>query len=160
MLSKELLIGEIRKYNDPYYESFVGYPKTCQLSSEVWPIVFSTYAIDIVPQTLGVPQGEILARLNILQICSNNDYDIFIEIFTRAITQFTQMVASGMIMVFPHRLQGIPPPTPINLRPAFDAGMAGVTAKEFAEIFAEIVDTWYRTGTAVNIDTGITVFWS
>jgi hypothetical protein len=143
------LISEIRKLNDPYFEQFEGYPESCSESAVRWAKVMNTYATGIIPPTSGIPFGEMDMRGIILSICGNDRYDLFVTRFTSAVTQFTQQVASGIM-----------PPTPLNLKPAFDYGMSGASGKEFAEKFAEIIDSWYRTGTARDTISNVVIFWS
>jgi hypothetical protein len=72
-----------------------------------------------------------------------------------SITSFASALVPGFLPLF----IATPPVTPLILLPAYNIGLLGGTAKDVLDIMCPIIDTWFKTGIAVNQNTGVTTTW-
>lgn len=83
-----------------------------------------------------------------------------LDILVDAITAYCVSLATGMAPAF----VGVPPTTTPILQAALQlAGqiaLNGGTADDWASAAATAIDTYFRTGTATNSSTGVTITWS
>ncbi|MCL2313460.1 MAG: hypothetical protein FWC41_13470 [Firmicutes bacterium] len=77
--------------------------------------------------------------------------------FSLALGQFCIQLGLGMAPAF----TAVPPVwTGIEFAPLKALGLGGGSAEQCAQMFATIIDTKFRTGTATNNSSGATVIWS
>lgn len=159
MLDKDLLISEIRKLNDSSYEEFVGFPSSCSLATDKWSDCFLLYCQDMIPSSTTKIEAKNLCRDVLLDICNADDFFESVQIFTNSIIQFCIKLSEGIYDGTFQVFQGIPPIGILNLIPVFLKAKSGGSAYEFAVELAENIDTYFKTGTAINLLTGVTINW-
>lgn len=151
-LNKQILIDEIRKITDESFSGFEEFPKTSQEAGERWAAAVSAYAGSIVPSSQEAENAEssfISTFTPLVETDAN-------AAFAAAFTTYAAQLGLGMQPTF----TATPPPTPIVLAPVFAVGLGGGSAQQCAQTMAEIVDLWFRTGSAVNNSSGAIIPWS
>lgn len=160
MLDKDFLTSEIRKINDPFYELFGGWPASCSFACLRWTEAFYLYSKEMLPPSDTFLEAK-AAFLTIIQgICSSNTLIRSATIFANAIMKMGEVIAPGIEVANP-KLKGIMPPTVLNLIPLFTRALNGeLSSEQFAIELAEITDVWFRSGTAIIIETGVIINWN
>lgn len=159
MLDKEKLIKEIRKLNDSSFNEFVGFPKTCNLATSSWSECFFVYSKEMIPSSANFEIAKSTCKSILSGICSASSMSESASIFVNAITQFAQNVSDGISIANPGVLNGVPPTSTLVLMPIFLKAMNGGSAKEFAEELSEETHNFFKTGTAINVNTGLIINW-
>ena len=158
MLDKGKLKNEIRKLNDPTYSDFVGFPESCSLASDKWATCLFLYAENIIPPNTLLEIARANSRAVFIQLCSSNirSLEQSVIIFTNAVTTFAQSILGGFVS---SGFNGVMPTYPINLLPIFRKALDGGSAIDFAIELSDEIDAYFKTGTAININSGVTINW-
>lgn len=151
MLDRNLLEREIRKINDLSYEEFGGFPQDLDETTERWSTAISRYAGGITPPSQSAESAKSSFSSTFTSLIQTDGN----AAFTLSLTAYALELGLGMQPTF----TAIPPPTPIILAPVFSLGFAGGSAKQCAELMSSTIDTWFKTGIAINNSSGATVQW-
>lgn len=155
MLERQKLENEIRKLNDESYSGFGEFPTTCISAAAAWSNAYFIYAEKILPESKTVSLAKEEARLILLGICGSKEFNQSVEIFEQSIKKFAMSIIPGMLPTF----SGIMPTKILNMRPIFLKTLDGGTAEQFAIDFSNEVDTWFKSGTAINVNSSATINW-
>lgn len=146
--------SELSKIMDPDDPNFVGYPSSTSQMANNWANAVNEYAKTVFPISStssaaksameGVFMGMVAPMSGLV-------------IFPAAFSAYAAALSPGMIV---SNFNGIPPPSPIILAPAFAVPLLSTTLQIRIDTMATIIDTWFKTGTAINISSGATVPWS
>ena len=143
----------LRRIFDEEYPSFEGFPQTLEEAVVRWGNVIDTYAgINLIPFSTTSQLARTAFENTLLSLQPSNGA----LIIQNAFLTYTVTIAQGMLPAF----QGVPPPIPLNLIPIFGVGFAGGTSQEVASLLTTAIDTYFRTGTAINTQSGATVNWN
>lgn len=156
MLERQKFEDEIRKLNDSTFELFEGFPNSCPLATKKWANAFFIYAENIIPPSNTVSVAQSAAEAVLLGICSANSFNQSVIIFTNAVIEFAQQIMPGFIMT---QFSGVMPTYQLNLFPIFIKAINGGSAYDFAVELSTEIDNWFKTGTAININNGLTINW-
>lgn len=156
MLNKQKLKKEIRKLNDSSYEEFSSFPNNCSDACRSWSQCYYLYAEKMIPLTSSLILARTKARISLMGICGCSDLLSAATIFENSLNSFAEEVASGIVYPF----SGVKPKKQLNLEPIFIKALKGGSAEEFAENLSTEIDIWFRSGTAININSGLVINWN
>lgn len=151
-LVSDIMKTEFRKISDKSYSLFEGFPETMPDVASRWAKAVYNYANPVIPAST----SGVLAKDAFEIIMLGLAYGSASITFQSAFTAFASALVVGMLPTF----VATPPPVPIVLDPVFAAGFAGGSSEECANIFASIVNTWFKTGTAIPSGGGSLIFWN
>lgn len=151
-LIKENLVHELKKIMDSSYPEYENFPNKGEVSIR-WTEAIHTYAKDVIPAV--VPTSQEIAKSTLLSSWQALEVDALIA-FPAGLTAYTLSLGLGMQPTF----TATPPPTPIVLIPVFTLGLAGGSGAQCAEMMAELIHQWFKTGIAINNSSGATIPWS
>lgn len=153
-LIRTTLVNEIRAIIDLEYEGHAGFPQDNVENASRWATAINNYAQAVTPPSI----SSVAARsaFETVMLGMSAELQNGIPIFASAFTAYAGALAPGMQPNF----TATPPPIPINIAPVIPVGVAGAPAQAIAETLATIIDTWFRTGLAINNSSGATVPWS
>lgn len=131
---------------------FVGYPQSPTEVAENWSNVLFNYSQAIIPlSTTAVPAKQAMKAILTSAVAPNSFFPALISGYSA----FATTLAGGMLPTF----TGTPPPTPIPLSPILALPL-GTPVGTIIGLFSTLTDTWFRTGTAINISSGATINWN
>jgi hypothetical protein len=137
-LNKNTLKSEIIKITDASNPIHEGFPKDITEAASRWSLAIDKYASQMEPTSSTFSAAKGILETALLQVVTGGT-----NAFITAFTQYVASIAGG-------QSTGVPPPTPIVLQPSFNLGLSGSSADEVAQSLADTIDTWFRTGTAIN----------
>jgi len=150
-LSKSILKQELSKLMDNTHPQFLGFSSNISIIGDRWANVVKVYSSTIVPPSATLET----AKSGFYTTMLNMDLGIGRTIFQSAFLQFTLLLAAGMTPAF----IGTPPPTPINFSSLYALPLdTDINTK--IEVFATIIDAWFRTGTATPSGGGSPILWN
>lgn len=149
MLNKNSLKTEIRKISDEGFNSFEGFPEDKNETAERWSEAIKIYSSSIIPYSLNIGLAKKAMRE---EIKTNYFIPTVLEL---SLIKFTQILASGMLPNF----NGVPPASKLNIESCFLIGFGGGSSEEVAECLSVTIDSWFKTGTAINTTSGGTINW-
>lgn len=155
-LVKSILLAEIRKINDPEYVSFEGFPVDSTESATRWSAAIKTYASTVVPVATPASMTLAAAAMAAIIVTITAAAVNGVTQLPISFTNFAVQVALGMLPAF----VGTPPPVPIDFSSVYSIGNAGGTSEDCANEMANVIDAWFKTGTAVPSGGGATINWS
>ena len=118
--------------------------------------IIDNYAKTVIPVIVpGSSDAAKAAFISSMQGVSTSAAN-FIPVFTSSLTTYGATLGLGMQPAF----TAIPPPAPIVIAALVPSGLAGATGAQQAQLLGTLIDAWFRTGTAVNNSSGVTVPWS
>lgn len=150
-LVKTILDTELSVLMDEDFANFGGFPDGIIEASQRWSDVVDAYASAVIPSTTTASS----AKTAFQGVIASITVDGLVK-FPLAFTAYAGALAVGMLPTF----TGVPPPIPIVFDSAFAIGNAGGSGADVADAMSVIIDTWFKTGTAINISSGATVPWS
>lgn len=151
-LKKQTLISEIRKIADQQFVNFEQFPKNNIETAERWAEAIDTYANVVIPTSKS--SGE--ARESFVGVMQQVTPGIDgLAILTQAILSYATILGAGMAPTF----AGTPSPSPLVLSSVSIIGMSGGTSQQCCELLGSLIDTWFRSGIAINTTTGASVNW-
>lgn len=149
LLRKTLEI-EIRKITDEDFVDFEGFPRDKEEACLRWSFVFSKYCQTIIPTSTNVEMARQELQLNLMSL--NGDPNVF----TTALLKFATTLGLGMQPAF----TATPPPLSLILTPSTSLGLSGGSAKDVAVSLSTTIDSWFRTGTAINNSSSVIINWN
>ena len=151
MLIYQDLYSSIRSITDEGYEGFQGWPSNLSEASERWSLAIGNYASKVIPISSTFEAARQSLKMQLMNVDSLGQQAIVL-----GLTQYASILGGGMSPTF----TATPPPVPIVLIPTFQRGFAGASADEIATELSQLIDTWFRTGTAINNSSSVTVNWN
>ena len=156
---KELILT----LTDQTSENFVGFPNNSVEAAGNWSNIFGKYmAGDISRGDLFIPGSDTIdiginaLRVNLAMITDGNGEAMFIS----GLVSMAAAIAPGISTHSGGAFTGVPPIGSPLLSPIFIAGSQNLlTVEEIAEKLAEAIDTWMKTGTYINNESGATLNW-
>lgn len=139
---------------DPDYQNFIGFPTNNFDTASQWANVIDSYAKLIIPVITSSNPAKNAFKAQMLPVSSNVNNGL-IQL-TLAFSSYATALSLAMQPIF----TGTPPPTPINFAPVFVLGLSGASGEQTANVMANIIHLWFKTGIAVNNSSGATVPWN
>lgn len=136
---------------DPESALFQAFPETHEAAAQKWAAAVAKYAATVVPASTTLKLAETAFYNQFLKLPTSTDWE---GVIREAFAAFARALATGMA-----GFVAMAPPIPLDLRRVYDFGLAGESSRVCLEVKARIVDAWFKTGTAKNVATGITVKW-
>lgn len=134
---------------------FTNYPSTTLETAERWSQAINSYAIGVFPASVtssaakeafkGVMLGMSAEAMNGLPI------------FKAAFTQYTTILGAGMTAA---GFTGTPPPTSIMVESLVPLGLANTPKPAIIAAWVALIDSYFKTGIATNISTGVPITWT
>ena len=146
---------ELTNLMDSTSPNFVGMPNSMADVASNWSNVMFNYTASIIPPSTTGSAAKSAMESILLGIAAPGS---FFPLFTAGITAFATTLAAGMLPTY----TGVIPVAPLVIEPAMMAIplVAGNDALRISTM-AGIIDTWFRTGTAVLVAPPYTVIpWS
>lgn len=137
---------------DQESENFEGFPDSFASAAERWATAFDNYAKIVVPPSTTNEAAKAAFKSMFMTINNSNGRIILPKCFSA----YAQVLASGMQPAFT-AIQPIGDPI---LDPVYVIGYSGGTSQACIQLIVSIVDTWMRTGVAVNNSSFISVNWN
>jgi hypothetical protein len=150
-LIKENLKLQITKIIDSSSPIHEGFPENSSEASLRWADAINQYASSLIPlsTTSSAAKTSLQAHLNTVPALGEQG-------FVNGLISYASVIATGMNPTF----TGVVPPIPIVLTPAFMIGLSGGSSEDVASKLSDIIDVWFRTGTAINNSSGVVTNWN
>lgn len=163
VLLASVLETELRKFMDPQYSGFQGWPTNDVDTATAWANAIDTYmggGLAVTPPSASGAIAKTGLQTGLLGMSAPG---AAIPIFDTAMLAYATSLAAGM-STMPAPFVGTPPIVPLTLTPPtlvtiVAAGLAGASSAEQAAVIATWIDTWFKTGTAVPAGGGPVVNW-
>ena len=161
-LSSNILAQELSKFMDDKSSTFEGSPETGADFAQKFSSAINTYMSSIGPTIAISPKALSDAQTALqgsLMTVGPPPGMLFPVAITGGMTAYATAVGLGMQPAF----TATPPPAPIGpliLASVMPLGMGGAPASTCVTTLASIIDGWFRTGLALNNNTGATIPWS
>jgi hypothetical protein len=151
-LIRDTLLTELRKGLDEKYIQFTKHPSNLQEAGKIWSDAFSNYTKSIIPisTTVESAKGKFISTFN--TITNTNGKLVFASCFQLYCVE----LGLGMQPLF----TATPPPTLPIFDSVFTSGLTGSSTEICLEQICTVIDTWIRTGLAINNSSGVTVNWN
>lgn len=153
-LVRQTIYSEIRKINDSTYVGFEDFPTSISDSANRWANAVNEYAKSVIPPSSTSEQAK-QAFIQVMQQVSVPSQNGF-AILKLAFTAYASTLALGMAPTF----IATPPPSPIILEVVAPLGLGGGSAEAVASAMSNIIDSWFKTGVAVNSGSGVSINWN
>jgi len=134
-----------------FYEDHEGFPVSTEEAAVRWSTAFNAYASSVVPSSTTSSLAKSACESVLLsQLSATNPSALEV-----GFTAYVNQLALGMQPTFTAVA-----PIGLSLASAFAVGIAGGSAESVATLMSGLIDVWFRTGTATNNSSGVTVPWS
>jgi hypothetical protein len=150
-LSKDFLKKEIIKITDSNDPTHEGFPNDLQEASVRWSNAINLYASQIIPVSTTSESARVSLQAHLMTVPTLGEQG-----FINGLIAYSTVLATGMLPTF----NGVIPPIPPVLTPAFVIGFNGGSSEDVAEQMSNIIDIWFKTGTAINISSGVVTNWN
>jgi len=144
---------------DPNNPLFQGYPETSLQAIHNFADVVNGYAQFVVPITTPASQQlavqSFITTMMPLTSTPSTSGPTFMSLFPLAMMSYATQLALGMQPTF----TATPPVTPLILDSVWQIGLNGGTTQQVISAMVPIIDTWFKTGIAVNNTSGATITW-
>ena len=150
-LVKSVLKIGIQEIIDTQYSGFVEFPPTVPDAAERWSEAIDKYAKLVLPVSVSSNTAKLAAKGQLLTVPT-----LGVQAFVNALVAYATALAVGMAPTF----TGVPPPTPPVIAPILAAGFAGADSVTIAELLSSTIHIWFKTGTAINNTSGVTITWN
>ena len=152
-LDPKTLTDELSKFIDKESSLFDKFPSSKEDAADKWAKAFDAYAKGVFPLSNGMNQAAISDfKGNFMTI----DDDTGMTQLAQCFVLYAVKLSDGMTIAVP-TITGIPPAGAPNLSSVPGIGMAGGKSAQCIQTLVTIVDTWMKTGKAIDITTGIPV---
>jgi hypothetical protein len=149
-LLKPTLKDGIQSIIDQEYSGFTQFPSSVLEAAERWSIAIDNYASLVTPPSTTSQAASQALKAKLL-LAEN----LGVDAFKLGLIEYATVLAGGMAPTF----TGVPPVTPPIFEPIFAAGFAGADSATIAELLSSMIDLWFKTGTAINNTSGVTLTW-
>ena len=143
-----LSILKITAIGNPIHE---GFPKDLEEAAERWATAVNDYASQIIP----ISTTSDLAKQSLKSMLLTFP-TVGIAAFHSGLVSYASQLSLGMLPAF----TAVIPPTPPSLESAFLIGTNGGSAEDVANLLSTLIDAWFKTGTAINTSSGVTINWN
>lgn len=134
---------------------FTNYPSTTLETAERWSQAVNGYAASVVPvSTTSTVAAE---AFKVVMLGMRAEAMNGVTIFKAAFTQYATILGAGMT---PAGFTGTPPPTPILIESVVPLGLAGAPKEAIIAAWVTLIDSYFKTGIATNITTGVPITWT
>lgn len=151
-LSKSILKTSLQTFCDEGSVNFVSFPGSFGEAATMWANAFDTYAKMVTPMSSTSQAAKTAFRQQFVLSQDAQDISFLVSCFTK----YVQVLATGMAPIF---IATPPLKSALNLRVLEDLGLNGASTFECVNTLTTLIDTWMRTGVAVNSVTGVTTLW-
>jgi hypothetical protein len=149
-LISNTLVNGIRAINDQEYSGFAEFPESVAEAADRWATAINNYASLVTPPSATATLAKEALKAQLLLVDT-----LGVDAFVNGLSAYASALAGGMAPAF----TGTPPPVSIVLAPIFASGFAGASSETQANAIASAIDLWFKTGTAINTTSGVTVTW-
>ena len=155
-LNPQILKTEIRKFTDPNFAQFASWPENIMDSARRFANAIGLYASTVIPPSTTVEAAKV-AFIGIFVNIVGEPVENGPILLPQAFQSFCVALGGGMAPAF----VAVPPIwTGNEFRSLQILGEGGASAEQCADLFANIVDVKFRSGTATNTSSGVVVPWS
>ena len=162
-MNADYLKSLILTLTDQSSEDFVGFPDSTLEAANNWAGIFEKYMNgDISKGDMFIPGSDTISlgidalRGNLALIVDGNGEAMFIS----GLVAMATAIAPGISTHSSGAFTGVPPFGSPLLSPIFTQGSQNLlTVEEIAEKLANTIDSWMKTGTYINNESGATLFW-
>lgn len=151
-LNKSILRTGLQTFCDESFTGFVNFPGSYGEASTMWANAFDSYARMVTPVSSTSQAAKTAFRQQFMLSQDAQDISFLVSCFVK----YVQVLATGMAPTF---IATPPLKSALNLRVLEDLGLNGASTFECVNTLTTLVDTWMRTGVAVNSVTGVTTLW-
>lgn len=154
MLNKSVLIEELSKFADFESSNFNTFPENVPEAAALWSSAIDKYLGVVTPDSTTSSAAKAAFQSSFMSI--NNASGNGLIVLALSIQTYATVLATGMLPKF----TGVPPTAPLILEPVMSIGMSGGSSSDCINMLASLIDTWAKTGTAVQIPTGVVIPWT
>jgi len=153
MLNKSVLEQSLLRIIDKDNQDFIGFSNSVYEAALLFADSFYNYINEIIP----VSTAHSAAKMSFISIFSGiNRYNYRTQ-FNLAYITYVSIMANGMQPTFTPIL----PPTQLDLVPIFDKSIREyLKASEVANLMADKIHTYVKSGKATNNNSGTVVSWN
>lgn len=159
-LLASVLETELRKFMDPQYAGFQGWPTNDVDTATAWANAIDTYTgggLAVTPPSASGAVAKTGLQTGLLGMSAPG---AALAIFDVAMLAYATALGLGMAPAF----VATPPVAPLTITPPTIAtiiasGLAGASSSQQAAVLATWIDTWFKTATAVPAAGGPPVTW-
>ena len=161
-MNREVLKNQILSLTDQTSENFVGFPNNSAEAADNWASVFNEYLngtpLSFIPGSDTLNIGLETLRGMLLQI--NEPLKNGETMFVTGLVSMAAAIAPGISTKSSGAFTGVPPVGQPILSPIFQMGIQNLfTAEQIADALAAAIDSWLKTGTYINNESGAILFW-
>lgn len=149
---KSNLREEFEKFADATSPNFIESPQSKEDAAEYWANALDIYGSTVTPVSTNVAAAH-LAFVNLFNTMTVLTGAV---IFPTCFTAYGSALASGMSPAF----IGTPPPNPPIFTSVQAAAVAGANQTQCLDLIVDIIDIWFKSGTATPSGGGSTINWS
>jgi len=134
------------------------HPDTTQLAITNFANAINGYASLVFPLSVGATPGvqAFISTMSPLNAPPTQPPSTtFMILFPQAMLAYATALGVGMAPAF----ASTPPVSPLNLDSVWQIGLNNGTAQAVVSAMVPIIDTWFRTGIAINSVSGVTTPW-
>lgn len=151
-LIKSTLEINLRQIMDQDYSGFAGFPTTSTEVASRWADAIHEYAALTIPPSTTTDLAKSSFQSIMLSVTNMSDG---LTLLQSALMSYATNLATGMSPAF----TSTPPPILPAIATVTPIGLGGGSSEDCALHLATIIDTWFRTGIAVNSSSGATITW-
>jgi hypothetical protein len=153
-LVKTVIKNEMERFFDQESLNFIKFPGTIEDAAIEWSGAVHSYARQVTPPSVTSEQARISFYNTFVTMNMANGQ----AVMRLAFNAYAAVLALGM------QASGVyvaaSPANPIDFSPVYTLGLNGGKNKDCLDLLIDIIDAWFRTGTATNIISGVVQPWS
>jgi hypothetical protein len=146
-LDPDALLTELRKFGDPEYSGFVGFPVSGEDAAQKWAHAVRVYATDIVP-TLSNPTNALDSAedafkqvMEQITLEPPNGFEKFRQAFD-VFVEIIELFMSAFWVQTPTEAVG-----QIDIKTTVEPlGLSGASALEVITEIKDVIDAWFKSG--------------
>lgn len=151
-LGKSVLKASLQTFCNENSPLFGKFPESFGEAATVWADAFDTYARMVTPASSTIQAAKTAFRQQFVLLQDMQD----ISFLSACFAAYTKVLAAGMAPAF---IATPPLQSALNLRMLQELGTNGASSSDCIDTLVALVDTWMRTGIAVNAVTGVSILW-
>lgn len=151
-LVKSILKNELQAFCNENAVNFSGYPGSFEEAAGKWSKAFDSYARGVTPISTTSVGAKSAFEVQFLASKGKEDISFLKSCFAK----YVQVLATGMAPLF---IATPPNQGALNLEIISTLGLNGGSSEACLDSLCTLIDTWMRTGIAVNSISGITTTW-
>lgn len=134
---------------------FTDYPSTTLETAERWAEAVNGYAVEVFPASVTSEVAKEAFKTVMLGMSAEAMNGLVV--FKTAFTKYTTILGAGMTAA---GFTGTPPPTPIAIESLVPLGLANTPKPAIIAAWVSLIDSYFKTGIATNIATGVPITWT